>query len=240
MRKGIVVAAALLLASACNANFGSGTPVQTSGVSGQRTFDPGAFDRVELAGPFNVVVSVGGQPSVRAEGDTGLLERLDVRVEGGRLLVGLERGYSWNGDGDRVTVHVTTPSLAGADIAGSGDMRIGPVQTQRFAGGIAGSGNMVLERVQAEEVAFDIAGSGDIEAAGAARRASISIAGSGDVHIGALQAEGAEVSIAGSGNAEVNATGTAAVEIVGSGNVTVSGGARCQVSKMGSGEVRCG
>ncbi len=240
MHKGLFAAAVLLLVSACNnANFGAGTPVQPSGVAGQRNFEAGTFDRIELAGPFDVLVSVGGQPSVRAEGDTGLMERIEVRVEGGRLKIGLERGYNWSGDG-RVTVHVTAPSLVGADIAGSGDIRVSPVQSQRFAGSIAGSGNLILERLQAESVEFSVAGSGDVEVSGSAREARVDIAGSGNARLGGLQSETAEISIAGSGNAELRATGTAAVSIVGSGDVTVTGGARCEVSKVGSGDVRCG
>ncbi len=235
----LAAAAVMLAAAACNA-AGGGQRVEASGVNGQRNFQVGSFDQVELAGPFDVVVSVGGPASVRAEGDTGLMDHMEVRVEDGRLRVGQRRGVSWSGNRGRVTVHVSAPSLRAAEISGSGDMRVGAVQAPRFAGSIAGSGNLLLERLQAETAEFSIAGSGGVRAAGQARQTKVDIAGSGNANLAGMQAEAAEVSIAGSGNADLRATGTASVSIMGSGNVNVTGGARCDVSKMGSGGVRCG
>lgn len=239
MRRAILMAVAVAagaLAAACSTSNAS---VQASGVRGERSFDVGAFETVELAGSHNVVVTVGGAPSVRAEGDTALLDRLEVRVEGGRLKIGTERGWSFSGTGERLTVYVTAPALRGAAIAGSGDMRVGALQTDRFSGEIAGSGNLALERLQAQAAEFSIAGSGDIRAAGQAREARLSIAGSGNADLGGLDAQDANVSIAGSGDASLRATGTASVSIMGSGDVSIAGGARCSVNKMGSGEVRC-
>jgi hypothetical protein len=240
MRKILFAAAATILAAGCGAGFAAQRALQPSGESGERRFDATGFNRVELAGPFNVVVSIGGSHAVRAEGDTGLMQHLDVRVEGERLKIGLEEGFSYSGDAGRVTIHVTTPTISAADIAGSGNMRIAPFETRRFAGAVAGSGNLVLERLQADDAVFDIAGSGDVRAAGAARETRIEIAGSGSMRMASLQAARAHVSIVGSGDAELNATETATVEIVGSGNVALQGGARCSVSRIGSGNVRCG
>jgi hypothetical protein len=235
-----MIGAALLAGVALGACSTSGG-AQASGVQGQRSFEVGAFETVELEGSHNVVVQVGPAPSVRAEGDTAALERLDIRVENGRLRIGTERsGWNLFRSGGRVTVYVTTPTLSGADIAGSGDVRVGPVQSQRFAGSIAGSGNLFLERLQAETAAFDIAGSGSVRAAGQARQASIDIAGSGDAELSGLQAQNAEVSIAGSGNVALHASERVSGEIMGSGDVSVTGGARCSITKLGSGDVSCG
>lgn len=241
MRIGLFALAAVALATACNAGLGAGETVQASGTDGQRNFAATGFDRVELAGPFDVQVAVGGAASVRAEGDTGLMDKMEVLVENGRLKIRLQNGYRWSSDGNRrVTVFVSAPTLAGADIAGSGDIRVSSLQTRSFEGSIAGSGNLRLEGLQAESAEFDIAGSGNVEASGSAREATVSIAGSGDARLGGLQSETARVSIAGSGNAELNARQTASGDIVGSGDVTVRGGARCDISRMGSGSVNCG
>jgi hypothetical protein len=238
MRRLIGMAAVALLAAACGTN--AQMVVEASGERGQRSFDVGAFEAVEAAGPHNVIVTVGGAPAVRAEGDTALLDRLEVRVENGRLIIGTRRGWSYSGRVEPLTIHVSAPSLTGAGIAGSGDMNVAPFRAPRFSGSIAGSGNLNLGGVQADEARFSIAGSGSVRALGTARQASLSIAGSGDADLGGLRSEQADVSIAGSGDARILATNAAAVSIMGSGNVAVTGGARCRVSKMGSGEVTCG
>ena len=213
-----------------------------SGHNGRRDFQVGAFDRVELAGSQNVIVTVGGAPSAYAEGDTGLLDRLEVEVEDGVLRIRHKKGkwsFGWSRDHGPITVHVTAPSLRGAEVAGSGDMRIDKVQGDAFAASIAGSGEMDVASLTAKSTSFSIAGSGGVRAAGSAESADISIAGSGDVRAEGLQVRRAKVSIAGSGNVQAKAVETADISIMGSGDVVLTGGAKCNVSKMGSGEARC-
>lgn len=234
MRRLWMATAMMLGSAAC----GTGNAVEGSGSGGSREYQVGTFDRVELGGHYDVRVTVGGAPSVRAEGDEAELERLEIAVVDGGLRIGSKPG-SWTSTG-RTVVHVTTPGLKAVDVAGSGTMEVGAFRTQRFQGEVAGSGNLVMKGLESEEASFDIAGSGNIRAAGRARAIDLDIAGSGDGQFGEFQAQDARVSMAGSGDAQVSASGTAAVSIVGSGNVGVTGGARCTVEKVGSGDVRCG
>jgi hypothetical protein len=241
MREPLMLAPLILLA-ACGANA-KDHDGGASGQSGRRDFQVGAFDRVELAGSQNVVVKVGGAPSAYAEGDTGLLERLEVKVENGVLRIGQQKGkwsFGWSKDHGPITVYVTAPSLKGAEVAGSGDMRIDAVQGDAFAAAIAGSGEMEVQSLRAKSTSFSIAGSGGVRASGTAETADFSIAGSGDVRAGALEVRRAKVSIAGSGNVEAKAMETADISIMGSGDAVIAGTAKCNVSKMGSGQARCG
>jgi hypothetical protein len=236
--RGAIILPVLML-GACS----MGEASESSGKAGVRNFQVGGFDKISLLGSSNVIVTVGGAPSVRAEGDTGHLDKLEVTVENGTLRIGYKKGsWSFGGrkDGGPVTVHVSVPSLAGAEVAGSGDMRIDKVEGGDFAGEIAGSGEIQLASLRARNASFAIAGSGNVTAAGTAETADFEIAGSGDVRAGGLQVKRAKVSIAGSGNVETKATESANVDIMGSGDAVVTGGAKCSVSKMGSGNVRCG
>lgn len=229
----------VLMLGACS----MGEASESGGQRGTRDFQVGAFDKISLLGSPNVIVTVGGAPSVRAEGDGKLLENLDVKVENGVLKIGYKKSdwsFGWRKDHGPVTVHVSVPSLTGAEVAGSGDMKIDKVEGGDFAGEIAGSGEIQLASLRARNASFAIAGSGGVTASGTAEAADFSIAGSGDVRAGGLQVKRAKVSIAGSGNVETKATESANIDIMGSGDVLVSGGAKCSVNKMGSGDVRCG
>jgi len=225
-----------LLAAACSAG------AQDAGPRGARNFPVGAFHAVSLAGPHDVIVTVGGAPSVRAEGSEEVLERLDIRVEDGTLEVGSRRtgasGFRFHRGS--ATVHVTVPSLTAASIGGSGDLRIDRVEGERFNAAIGGSGDIEVGRLRVAEAQFAISGSGNIRASGSAARQRISVAGSGDVDLAGVEARSAAISIVGSGSVRTRASETAEVSIMGSGDVEVSGGARCSVNRMGSGEVRCG
>ena len=240
MRTALILGSLLAL-GACNSSDAQ-EPEESAGPTIRRDYQVGGFDRIALAGRHDVIVTVGGPPSVRAEGDAKLIERLEIKVEGGELGIGSkEKKWSMGLKGHRgkVTIHVTVPALTGAQIAGSGDIRIDKVAGDSFKGGIGGSGTLQIGSLQVKDVQFAIGGSGDIRAAGTAQTANASIGGSGNLSLEQLEIRRANVSIAGSGDVRARATETAEISIVGSGNVTVSGGAKCTISKMGSGEARC-
>jgi putative autotransporter adhesin-like protein len=239
MRAAAALISTLLVATACHA----GGNAEETRPTARRAFEVGAFDRIALAGSPDVVVTVGGPPSVRAEGDADTLDRLEITSDGGQLHIGLRNSsgswFRW-GHHRGVTVHVTVPSLAAASITGSGDMRIDRVEGPRFAGAVTGSGDMNVGAVAVGEASFSVTGSGDITAAGRASQASATVVGSGDLMLTGLEAANATVSVMGSGDIGIRATQTAAVDLRGSGDVTVAGPAHCTISKSGSGDVRCG
>ncbi len=229
----------VLMLGACS----TGEAGENEGQAATRNFQVGAFDKISLAGSSDVVVTVGGAPSVRAEGNSTLLEKLEVKVENGVLRIGYKKGkwsFGWRKDRAPVTVHVSVPSLTGAEIAGSGDMKIDKIEGGDFAGEIAGSGAIELASLRARNASFAIAGSGGVSARGSAETADFEIAGSGDIRAGGLEVKRAKVSIAGSGNVETKAMESAAVDMMGSGDVIITGTAKCSVNKVGSGNVRCG
>lgn len=237
MRTGLILASTLALGACSIATDAHGETVK-------RGYEVGAFDAVSLGGHHNVVVTVGPKASVRAEGDSEEIEKLEIRVENGDLHIGQKKRKGWNmsfgSHGKPVTVYVTTPSLKAAAIGGSGDMRIDKVQGAAFEASIGGSGDMDIASLKVESASFSVAGSGGIKAAGSASATDVSIAGSGDVDLSGVKSRAASVSIVGSGDVRAHAAESASVSIMGSGNVAISGGAKCKVSKMGSGDVSCG
>jgi len=235
--RALAIVGAALFVSACH----SGGNAEETRPTAQRDFQVGAFDRISLSGSPNIIVTVGGAPSVHAEGDAELIERLEVKVEGGQLQVGYRESTSWFSFRHHrgVTLRVTVPSLAGAQIGGSGDIRIDRVEGPRFAAAIAGSGDIEIATMAVGEASFGVTGSGGIRAAGRAERASAAVTGSGDIDLARLEAGDATLAVTGSGDVGIRATRTATVEIRGSGDITVAGPARCTVSKSGSGDAHC-
>ena len=231
--------AAALAMGACH--FSADAEEREAGPQTSRNYQVGSFDRIAVAGPYDVRVVTGGQPGVSATGGENLLDETEVVVENGTLKIKPKKrnGIRWNwGDDGKAEFTVNAAALRGASIAGSGEIAVDRVSGD-FDGEIAGSGNLRLPAVEGGRIKFDIAGSGEVAAAGKADSVEVSIAGSGDVDARSLASRTADVSIAGSGNVTANASETADVSIMGSGDVEMTGGARCSVSKAGSGNVRC-
>ena len=237
------IAAAVIAASATTSACGR-SHSEDGGPTVARTYQVGGFDQIEVAGPYNVEVRTGANPSVSARGSQKLIEHMVVEVQNGKLLIHPERQKGWLHTGwhfrGKVELTVTVPQLRGASIAGSGDIRVDQVKGDSFEGEIAGSGGLDIAALDVQTLKLAIAGSGGTKVgSGRAQRAEFSIAGSGDIDARAVQAQTADVSIAGSGNITANASGTADVSIMGSGDVQLTGGAKCKISKAGSGNVSC-
>ncbi|HYI42746.1 MAG TPA: head GIN domain-containing protein [Sphingomicrobium sp.] len=233
----IVAATAALAAAACGR-----THAEDRGPTVDRNFQVGAFQSIEIGGPYEVEVRTGSAPSVRASGPEKLIERLVVEVEGDRLRIHPreERQFNWGGSRGTARIQVTVPTLRAAAIAGSGELMVDKIDGDRFEGSIAGSGDLRLETVSVQALKLSIGGSGSVHAGqGQARDAELSIAGSGDIQSGGVRTENARISIAGSGSVNGHASRAADVSIMGSGDVNLTGGAKCNVSKAGAGEVNC-
>ncbi len=240
MRRAIAlgITAAALAASGCSearSENGGGPTVE-------RNFQVGSFDKIELAGAYDATVRTGSAPSVHARGNEKAIENLEVVVENNTLVIRHKRrsGFSWGSKGGKVALTVTVPNLRGAELAGSGDIKVDRVAGDSFDGAIAGSGNLKVDRIEVGSLKLSIAGSGNAEVgSGRAKNAEYNIAGSGGINARGMTAETAAVSIAGSGDIEAHASSTASVSIMGSGDVELTGGAKCSVSKAGSGNARC-
>lgn len=217
---------------------------EDGGPTVQRNFQVGAFDKIEVAGPYDVTVRTGSGPSVSASGPEKAVEQLVVEVRGDKLVIHTKdrnRGiFSWGSHNFGTTsLQVTVPALSAAAIAGSGGLSIDKIKGDTFKGAVGGSGDLTLGSLEVQSLKLAIGGSGDIRASGQAGSADYTIAGSGDIDASGLSSQTADASIAGSGSIRAKATGTANAKIMGSGDITLTGGAKCSVSKMGSGDINC-
>ena len=239
MRKSFAVLLGATALAGCQVNA-----QESGGATVSKNYQIGNFQQIEVAGPYEVEVRTGANPSVSARGSEKLLGRTIVEVKGDKLVIHPENNHSffnfgWGHHG-KASFTVTVPQLSAATIAGSGDIRVDKVQGNSFEGTVAGSGGLDVGALNVQDLKLAIAGSGGVKASsGKAQSAKYEIAGSGDVDAGATQTQDVKVSIAGSGGVKAHASGTADVSIMGSCDVDVTGGAKCSVSKSGSGDVRC-
>ncbi|HEX6219157.1 MAG TPA: head GIN domain-containing protein [Sphingomicrobium sp.] len=241
MRKAIVAG---LLATSVATSGCARDRVEEAGPVTERNFQVGSFDRIELAGAYDATVRTGSGPTVQAKGGENILDDLVVEVEGNVLKVHpRERSgfrWGWGKKHSKIELTITVPSLKGAELAGSGGIRIDKISGDSFDGAVAGSGGLTVDQIDVASLNLSIAGSGDAKAgAGKVKSAEYDIAGSGGIDAKGVVSEDAKVSIAGSGGVSINATRTADVSIAGSGDVNVTGGAKCTTSKMGSGNINC-
>ena len=200
------------------------TPTQVHQVGKVTAMSP--FDKVDVAGPFNVILEQGDSNTVRVEGTTEQLSKITIYVKDGSLYIDQrkqEDGNIFNG----MQIFVTCPMVKGIEIAGSGmvttpqALNVNDINIE-----VAGSGRVTLAKMTAQDVKCEIAGSGDITIGMLqANEVRNEIAGSGNIDIAGLTCKNVKNEIAGSGDIVLSNINVDHVktEIAGSGDVTLRG-----------------
>lgn len=207
-------------------------------------YDLTGFTGVTVQGAMNVMLKQ-GDFSVKAEGDPGLLERLELTVKDKMLVIANRKNEDGNGEcnsGKSVTVHVSMPTLEQFKLTGSGDVMIDDFTNEgNLDLDLQGSGDIHFASLKGlGTLNIDLDGSGDIigEAAQVSGKTKISLAGSGDVRI-AGRSDVIEVDLVGSGDVDASELETrdCDVQVVGSGDVGVNCSGSMRSRAMGSGDV---
>ncbi len=219
----------------------SGAPAAAGPVTTQ-TYSLAGFTGVEVSGPDDVTIRRGDSFSISARGRQDVIDRLDIKVDGTRLVIGRKReGISFaSHDGGDLDIAITMPRLDALRLTGSGSIDADAADGDAVEAVVTGSGDLKVAKLTAKSAEIKVAGSGDIEiGGGAVGSADLAVTGSGDIDAEGLAATTLDVSVTGSGNVDAQATGKADVSILGSGDVTIGGGAQCSTRQMGSGTTTC-
>ncbi|QMU26722.1 head GIN domain-containing protein [Adhaeribacter radiodurans] len=197
-----------------------------------------SFTGVASGVPFNVFVTIGPKESLRLEGDTDLLDKIETAVKNGVLHIKMQKGSErWFGGSKKATIYITAPSLNKLSVSGAGNMEVkGTVKGERVTTDVSGSGHLSAA-VASSSLSASISGSGGMELEGKANEAHIDISGSGKFEGEDLNTKTAKITVSGSGKASIQAEETLNATLSGSGKVTYSGNAKVNVVKSGSGTV---
>ena len=214
------------------------------GSSGTHTTQPraaGAFTRIEVRGPVDVVVHEGRPLALSLTTQGVEPARVETRVEGDTLVVDLhgELGGCIGICEESARLDIDAPVLNGVKIEGSGDVTVlGAGSHAKVDLDVDGSGDVHYAGA-AEVLACRVTGSGDVTLSGSAKRLHAEVTGSGDVDARSFAAEGGEFLIEGSGDVTANLHGgDTTIRMHGSGDLRYTGEARItSLDISGSGDV---
>lgn len=170
-----------------------------------RTYDLTGFDRIEIAGVYEFDVIVGRAFSIEISGAPDEMERVEVSVADGELVLDQTRRKNmrrkWRNRGLDATI--TLPSLRAIDVSGI------------VAGDITG--------VEADEFDADFSGVGSVELEGTCGHLKADISGIGDFNARGLECRTADVSVSGIGDVDIYAEDEIALSVGGIGDVDIYG-----------------
>ena len=210
----------------------------------ERRFTVTDFDRVQVEGPFEVVLVTGKAPSAVATGDSqAALDRLSVDVQARTLRVRANvsawGGYPGKSVGSaRLTL--STHDVRAVTVAGSGMLDVDRVRAMRFDAALSGTGRLGIASVESDTLMVGLIGSGTIAMAGKAKALRATVPGAGNFEASGLVVEDLDLNAATAGTIAVTARRTAKVTSHGAGKIQVLGNPACTVAQRGSGPVACG
>jgi hypothetical protein len=201
------------------------------------------FDRIQVEGPYQVVLTTGIPTSGRATGPRDAIDRVVVEVQGRTLRVHANRS-AWGGYPGAASgiarIELSTRDLGTAGVSGSGSLAIDKVRGARLDLALAGTGRLTVGQVDVDSLVVTMLGSGQIALAGRARQIRATVQGNGDLKAAALTVQDADVTAATSGAIALAASRSAKVVATGSGEVTIAGAPACTVQNRSGAPVRCG
>ena len=242
MKKIITLTLALFAIGAINAQWkkvkGNGKVVTIE----RSTAD---YDRIAVAGWFDVKLVEGSEGELKIRGEENLLEYIKTEVKDDKLVIKVKNGVnlrpsSWGSDGG---IHVTVPveEVESVSLSGSGDVVSDmTLKSDKFSTNLSGSGDVSLQ-IEAETVEASLSGSGDINLSGQAGSLEVRVSGSGDIKAYELSANNVDVHISGSADVRVTANEMLVARVSGSGDIHYRGDPKKIDSKAsGSGEISKG
>ena len=210
----------------------------------ERRFMVTDFDRVQVEGPFEVVLTTGRPSSATASGTPQALDRVSIDVQGRTLRVRPNRsawgGYPGQAAGGPVRITVSTRDFVAGAVAGPGSLAIDRAKGLRIELSVTGSGRIGLAAVEADQLVLGLTGSGRIILAGRAKMLRASLRGTGDLDAAAFRTDDADILTETAGSVALTAVRTAKIRANGIGEVVIGGSPACTVTGLGGGNVRCG
>ena len=196
------------------------------------------FDKIGVAGSFDVKLKKGKEGSIIIEADENLMEYIITEVDGDKLKIKTKKGFQLRAS-KTIKITVSFSSIDAVSLAGSGYIfSEDNINSDNLKLSLAGSGDLNL-KVSSNDLKTSIAGSGNITLTGNTNIFKASIAGSGNINAYELKTEMLKVSIAGSGNAKVNVINEINAVTTGSGNIYYKGNPKIEkIKSVGSGSIK--
>lgn len=200
----------------------------------------GEYDRVALAGWFDVELVDGNEGKLTLTGESNLLEYIKTEVKDGKLTIKQKKGINlkpsnWD---EGIVIVVPVESIEGVSLSGSGDI-VGKtiLKSNNFKTAISGSGDITLE-VESKSLDASMSGSGDMRLSGRTTDFEVSVSGSGDIRAYDLEADFVEAQVSGSADIKVTANEMLKARVSGSGDIRYKGNPKkIDTKSSGSGDI---
>lgn len=232
----ILMITSFMLASC---RFGDGKRVHGDGKIETEERVVSAFNSLDVRGAMKVIIAQGDVKKIQIETDENLIQYVEVKQEGDKLIIKSRDGYNLNPTGDML-VYVTAPVFKSINVSGACDIngqgKINNGENMKMH--VSGAGDIKMQ-VDAPALDIRISGSGTVNLKGETKDFDLQLSGAANAHCYDMLSENTKVVISGAGDAEVYASVKLDARVSGAGTVSYKGNAKDVSQKVsGAGSVK--
>ncbi len=196
------------------------------------------FDKLDISGACTLIYTQGSSDSLRLEGDSKSLERIEVSQDGSTLSIKRKQSISIfginNTQNDDVRVYLSSAKFSNVDInidiSGACDIYMDePVNFGNLFVTSSGASSLNIKDITADNLKIRSSGASDIDIDKATLKSfHARMSGAGDIDAKLNNTDKVDLQVSGAGDADLKLTdcGDVKVSISGAGSITVSGNAR--------------
>lgn len=222
------LAAAMLLLQVVYAQRDKQETIKGNGKVVTRDVPVPSFSSLQAGGVFQLNISQGDKESVKLEGEENLLELIEVKNEGSKLIINTDKLKNKNVNiksKKNMVVHVTYKKMNQMELNMIGNVHSAtPLYFDNLDLKNSGIGNMEF-MLRANAINLTNKGVGNVTLSGTAQKATISNTGVGSLQAGNFAVQTMDLKNSGIGSVEINAVKTLKVSSSGMGSVKNKGAA---------------
>ncbi|RPD98788.1 DUF2807 domain-containing protein [Aureibaculum marinum] len=196
------------------------------------------YDKIGVAGSFDVELIEASEGDITIEGEDNLLRYIITEVDGKELKIKWKRGIRIR-TSKKIKITVPFKDINEIALAGSGDITSNATITaDEFKINLAGSGDIDL-KLKVVKLKSAISGSGDLSLRGETINFDCAVSGSADVDADDLITDNSTIRVSGSADVSIHVNQVLDAVVSGSGDISYKGNPKKNISKVsGSGSVR--
>lgn len=198
--------------------------ITSSGRTETQSYDLAGFSKLNVSSAFTVEVTQSERFKVEVTVDDSLLDRLDVRVTGDTLYIGLKSLTTTNLRGSAVMEAVVAlPELTGLELSGASRGTLNGFDSGKaFSATVSGASRLSGD-ITCGDARFDVSGASRLELSGAAKNLRVNASGASTVSLEDFGAADADVEASGASRATVNVRGQLKATASGASTVLYTG-----------------
>jgi Putative auto-transporter adhesin, head GIN domain len=165
-----------------------------------KNFEVKDFTSVDVRVAASVFLSKGDTFKCRVEGRERHVERINVSVKNGQLIVRTLKEDFWDFNEREVYVYIEMPSLEGLEFSGAGSITSKSAWSgEKIKVDLSGAGNIELSDIDYKNLKADMSGAGNMTLSGKALEIDMNMSGAGNIDALHLTAEKGNCDVSGVG-----------------------------------------